>query len=246
MITSELNGGLGHQMFQISSAVSLSLSNNDTFGFNLNNSKYNNNIFSKIYNIETESKSEYIEPFFNYYKIEYKPNLKLIGNYQSERYFYEFKNEITDLFSPLQETESKMLNFIEKCNINNKTTVSLHVKLEEDEFRSFVGLDYIKKALSIFDDCLIFVISDDLNWCKNNVKSHFNDLIFVNENFEDYELMCLMSNTTHNIISNSAFSWWGSYLNTNPNKNVITHRKWFNENFKQPYYDIFYKNIIII
>ena len=92
MVTSNLLGGLGNYMFQITSAYSLALDNDDELIFNINDclrvhepiSSYKNNILRNIKFVETPLpiKNTYSEPFFHYQKIPYKTNIKLHGYYQ--------------------------------------------------------------------------------------------------------------------------------------------------------------------
>jgi hypothetical protein len=70
-----------------------------------------------------------------------------------------------------------------------------------------------------------YVFSDDIEWCKN----FFSDILdfeFISGNNEIRDLY-LMSSCENNIIANSSFSWWGAWLNKNPNKKVIAPSVWF-------------------
>ena len=58
--------------------------------------------------------------------------------------------------------------------------------------------------------------------------------------------MWLMSLCKNNILSNSSFSWWASFLNKNLEKIVISPSIWFGDSGPKFYDDIFEKNWIKI
>jgi Glycosyl transferase family 11 len=72
----------------------------------------------------------------------------------------------------------------------------------------------------------IFVFSDDIEWVKQNIPIPFSTTYIQGAGIADYEELTLMSRCDHHIIANSSFSWWGAWLNPNPEKIVIAPKQW--------------------
>jgi hypothetical protein len=64
-----------------------------------------------------------------------------------------------------------------------------------------------------------------------------------NDSITDIWLQSICKN---NIIANSSFSWWGSWLNNNVDKKVISPLKWFGDHVALNTSDIIPKNYIKI
>ena len=110
--------------------------------------------------------------------------------------------------------------------ILKSNSVSIHVR-RGDKVNSHyadLGPSYYKKALEITNGDL-FVFSDDIPWCKNNLGS----ATYVD--IDECLSLELMSLCKHNIIANSTFSWWGAFLNTNSKKIVVAPSQYFSPEF---------------
>ena len=115
-----------------------------------------------------------------------------------------------------------------KEKIRNTNSVSIHVRRGDycQLGLDIVGKEYYKKALDIIFSKVVepqvFVFSDA------DVKDMFCDLKNINLNYittnkkeKSFVDMYLMSECKHNIIANSTFSYWGAWINNNPEKIVI-------------------------
>jgi hypothetical protein len=232
MISSLLQGGIGNQMFQISTAIALAKRNNDSACFNFNycntplqgnpSNKYVDNVFSKICNRDNLKFDDvYFEPKFSYTEIPYKQNLLLKGYFQSYKYFQDFEDEIKSLFElPFNRIKNDFNNF-----------TSVHVRrgdyLKLSDYHNVCNAEYYKNAMDEIGDSNFIFFSDDMEWVKKNFKGKNIFYSFYNDEVLDLTSMTLCKN---NIISNSTFSWWGAYLNNNKEKKVISPINWFGIN----------------
>ncbi len=86
------------------------------------------------------------------------------------------------------------------------------------------------------DENSVDAVRDNLNYEESTIV----------EGLEDYEELWSISFCQNNIMSNSSFSWWGSYLNKNNNKKVFVPSIWFGPNGEKNYQDIYEKEWIKI
>lgn len=248
MITSKLMGGLGNQMFQISAAHALAISNNDESCFDFDScytplqgnpsNHYADTIFKKINKkCDGSFNQQYNEPTFSYSQIPYSENLILNGYFQSEKYFINNKKEIVELFN-ISDYEKDIVNKVLGLNkIKSKT--SIHVRrgdyLKFSDVYKICDLEYYNKSMTMFEDTTFIFISDDISWVKDN----FSGGNIIYSPFKDEMMdLTLMTMCDNNIIANSSFSWWGAYLNKNKNKKIVAPKKWFSENSKNDESDI--------
>ena len=237
MVTSNLLGGLGNYMFQITTAYAYSLNNNCEHIFNFNDclkvhqpiQNYLDNILRNVnfVNKELPFTNTYSEPFFHYKKIPPTKNVKLHGYYQSEKYFVDNRKEILDLYCIDDKSMDTINNKYGK--ILEKNTCSLHVRrgdyLGLSDHHPTCNLGYYNKAMKLLPkNTQYLVFSDDIEWCKDVFNG--DNFVFIDGN-PDYIDLWLMSLCKNNIIANSSFSWWGAWLNRDKNKKVVAPKKWF-------------------
>ena len=236
-ITSRLQGRTGNMMFQIANGFVKSLEYNRQFvvpSAESSSKHLEKDLFRKldftITNSPSQNDSKHIWGPFIYSNVEApaddRPTV-YAGWYQSEKFFGNHSENVRDLFSPT-------LNFVNKAIndfpfLNNSVVGAINVRrgdyLTQPTRHPVVTLNYINKALEQLPRCdKILVLSDDIKWCKENIKT--DNLVFV-ENYWDCEGIWLLSLCDHFIISNSTFSWWGAWLSKSDNKVVISPSTWF-------------------
>lgn len=246
MIITNLQGGLGNQIFQWAFGRHLSDKYNVPLYIDANFYKQNiTGVTKRIYSLSKfpNINFDFIENVlingkeflvFNepskFEKFEYNfsnNNYHLNGYFQSEKYFLESSDIIRNELSPSYDIlkKLKLTPFIDT------NVVSLHIRrtdyVTSNGYHPVQPIEYYKKALDIIGEYdYIFVFSDDIQWCKDNL--NFDNMIFI-EGFDDVEDLWLMSLCKNNIIANSTFSWWGAWLNKNPYKKVIAPSKWFGD-----------------
>ena len=160
----------------------------------------------------------------------YSNKLFLEGHFESEKYFYEYKDDLKQIF----KVKNNLLenNNLYMDDIKNNNSVSICIRQNRysegrlknnDKSLKFTKdtIDYIHRAITYIkkkiDNPKFFVWSNDFK----NLREHFNEKEYVfvensiNKSLNDFHLFNF---SKHFIVGPTSFHWWGAWLNNNPNK----------------------------
>ncbi len=225
------NRGLGNRLFKICATLSHAIDHSDEAVFpDLKGDSHADTIFRNLPLGEDKSfvtsRYKWFKP--GYKEVPYNIGMELVGDFQSYKYFKKNESNILHLFKPSYRTIEYLR---EKYAILTKLqTVSIHVRrgdyVNHPDSYLPTTLEYVQKARSLFDDMHTFVyFSDDIEWCRENMTISDKDVFIEGET--DVMDLYLMSMMSHNIITNSTFSWWAAYLNQNAKKIIVSPEIWY-------------------
>jgi len=206
--------------------------------------------FQKIDKFKNK-KSFYIEhknnkkiTFFNdkFLDRNYDKDLYIEGHFESEKYFYDYRNEIINQFDfKFKDYYSKNSFYNEIVNSNS---ISICIRqnrfseklrkinaedLKKSENYKIEQITYIKKAINFIKQKVsnpkFFVWSN----YTDNLDEFFSSKDFtIIKNYQKLEKgrkqmldLFLMSQCKHFIVIPSSFNWWGAYLSKNKDKIII-------------------------
>lgn len=181
---------------------------------------------------------EYQEPHFHFDNNIFSLNNAILDGYwQSEKYFMDIRNILLQDFqlkNPIQPTLQPHLH-----QIKEHLSVSVHIRRgdyisnpQANAFHGVINIDWYHQAINYINQRLdnpkFFFFSDDIEWVKHNFPNQ-DRFYYIPPSPSGYEHddMYLMSCCQHQITANSSYSWWGAWLNQNPNKIVISPKQWF-------------------
>ena len=171
------------------------------------------------------------------------------GNFQSERYFENIIEQIREDFTFNDDYLKPCQEYINSIGGRDEN-IFLHVRRGSpnltgrrgekwsyqmiQEYHPLCKKDYYIKALEHFPDKKVIVVSDTIDWCKEQDWLQDDRFLFSDSSYETfgdgasvpYIDLCLMSLCGGAIIANSSLSWWGAWLQNDTGK-VIVPDPWF-------------------
>lgn len=167
-------------------------------------------------------------------------NTCYVGRWQSFRFFADHEKEIKNGFEMSKPAIDGIDQLIEE--IKSVESVCLHIRrgdlVTSPLYSKTIGaldMNYYSKAMELVSGQIkqpvYFVFSDDINWCKQNLKLK-GELRFIEDRFAGSRAdghFYLMKQCKNFIISNSTFAWWTAYLSINPDKKVIYPKNWYKD-----------------
>ncbi len=244
MIIVKLTGGLGNQLFQYAEGFNLAKERKTSLSLDISwykgrlNRKYLLNQFN--INERTANKFEIVKTKIlnnkNYIETSHS------NTWLTQKFAEQNESLIRREFTLKNNFSANNLSIME--DIQSKNSISIHLRggdyvrgnksnfhgVCEKEYYS-ASIEYIKSKIP---SSHFYIFTDDIPWAKSHIDLPEPYTFVSNPESLPQEELILMSKCNHNIIANSTFSWWGAWLNQNPNKIVISPKKWFNNTPSNP------------
>ena len=159
----------------------------------------------------------------------------LDGNFESEKYFYEYRKDILNEFKI--KNENQFFNNIYLNLIKNKNVISICVR--QNRFSERIGNNKSNKHLlksQLFVNNTVDYINKAINYFKDKVENPYYliwsndfynlDRYFKKENFifvknkkeKTITDFYLLTQCKYFIVGPSTFHWWGAWLSTHKDK----------------------------
>lgn len=147
-------------------------------------------------------------------------NVTVQGWLQSWKYFHHIAPTIRKRFTVKSFYREQAKTFLGSMRIKDRTVIGIHVRRSDFDNAHFsqcgyamAAPDYYKKAMKLyrtaFNNAIFIVISDSIEWCKQNIVAH--DVIY--SSFMDpIADLALMTMCNHMIVSGGTFGFWGAWL----------------------------------
>jgi len=253
------NGRLGNQMFQYAALRGIAANNNLDWCIPPENTPTyaNYGLFDAfklkhLKNVGLVDGPTYDEPGFEFDEELFNKcpdNVNIDGYRQSEKYFKNIEESIREDYEFKDEIYETCSEFISQFNDN---IILLHIRRGDNvgrpDWYPIPIVDHYEHLLEkhFTDNQPVLICSDDLEWVKEQ-KIFDDDRFYLSETRLYYPKevlngagkmekslvpfydLCMMSLCSDAIIANSSLSWWGAWLQKNPNKKIIAQNPWFGE-----------------
>lgn len=185
----------------------------------------------------------YIPGMKDFYKSKTK-NIIFYGSYEDYKYYENDREFIKKMYEPVNNKLDKNKEMYEKIDENNSICVTIRrgdfTNSKNKQNYYICNSEYFKNAINKMNELIekpqYVVFSDDIEWCKKNMKFPL-DTIYEYGDDPIWEKIRLMYSCKNFIISNSTFSWWAQFLSNSKEKNVIAPKKWNNFEYCDLIYD---------
>lgn len=246
----ELMGGIGNQLFILSTATALALKyNRDLIVVykGVCHYTYHNDFRSTIFrNVPTimdvpEDKADtlvikdYTHKLINIDLANVTSDVRLDGYFQTAKYFDEYRTLILKNLYLTDNERALCDKVIHDLRVQSKGCSIIGMQVRRGDYIGLgwtLPITYYTESMGKFPNSLIVVTTDDQQWAINNIPNSV-----VLRDLPAYLQLIILSKLDGLIMSNSTFGWWIAYIGGLTN--VIVPYPWFKGvSYNEDIYDI--------